>query len=248
MIFGNIGNCHTLLLSSEMFSEQLNPVYLKEFTNLFDSVNIFFYVRRQDELSESAYNQQVKQNNETRFIHEFQPYTENLYGHLNWFKESLNNNAVVHARVYDKILMEHSNIYEDFSTHVLSITDISKFTVTKSLINPSFSVPAVQIKTYLNRLDLDGALIREVDHILMLDMAGKDYTKYKLLSDADELNIFARNFNSNVLLDRDYLNAKYFQTLTPRSEKVYCDLSQSLIIAESIGVLEKISNIAKVNF
>ena len=103
-----------------MFSERLAVDCLSVLGELFEDVEFVFYIRPQDHLLESAYNQQVKQNVETRRIYEYRAYMVDLYSHLLKFSGS-SASARVSVFIYSLSALIEGNVVNDFLSRVLGI-------------------------------------------------------------------------------------------------------------------------------
>lgn len=137
------GNLATVLISSEMLSaKKTDLVYLKKMLSpYFSKIRICLYIRRQDELYCSIYNQIVKQNG---ISEEFDP-TSVKYGRFyNYFEllqtfEKIWSKENITVRPYNKNSFENGNIIDDFCKNFLNISITSDFVIPKRKFNISFS-------------------------------------------------------------------------------------------------------------
>jgi len=235
----NMSDSDTLLLSSEMFSENVDPRSFKYLPEIFSEIDFVIYVRRQDELLESAYNQQVKQNGESRLITDYKPYLTNIYEHLKWFEDSVPNSRVK-AFVYDKSHLLNANVVNDFLQKALNI-DKPKLNHTnkKKLVNKSLSPIACLLMARVNELIRDKSERGLVLDYLVEELPITKFSNYKLLTDEYEENLFSSLLISNRNLDDEYLNKEYMAKLTIRN-KDYLSLNVAKTIAGDLGILDKL--------
>lgn len=227
----------TLVISSEMLCEGLDPIVFKYLYKLFDEVEFHFYIRKQSCLIESAYNQQVKQNSESRLINEYTPYFENIYKQLKWFEKSIKNSKIV-AHIYDKSLLINFDVVDDFCQKVLNLNvEIEKSESEK--INTSLSIPACLLMTRINKIELDKASRKGVLRYLTTVLPASEYDNYKLLSNEEEKNIIKRTSIDNKLLDEEYLGFAYMSQQVERSLTTMT-LEKALSIAEEKGITNEL--------
>jgi hypothetical protein len=226
-------NC--LILSSEMLSEGLNPSCFKSLNQIFSEIEFHFYIRRQDELLESAYNQQIKRTPEKRNINEYKPYFTDIYLHLNRFKENIPNSKI-YAHVYDKKILKNQDVVEDFTYNILGINDLIP-PKTRSYVNESLSPVACFIMMMVNRFELNESSRLDVLNYLFENLSSKEYKCYKLLSDKEETELFCNLKESNRLLDKEFLGFDYMSNLEPRSNKTYLTYQDAFNIAKEKGII-----------
>ena len=236
-----------VLISSEMLSEGTDPCFLTFFAPYFQKVKIIFYLRRQDELLESAYNQQVKQNGETRSISDYTPYMVELDKHLDWYKQTLRESDEVVVRLYEGSRMTHGNSVHDFIIHCLGIDEdrLSPQSLASMPINPSLSVPACLVMARINSLNLSALARSRVIDFLLESFSDRSFKSLKLLADDDEKKLLMQLRESNLRLDSAYLGEAYFSSLVPRNLS-YCSPSEAYLLARENAVLEEICTITGV--
>lgn len=234
--------CEVVILSSEIFSEGIDPGFIEFLYDHVDSIDLVFYVRRQDELLESAYAQQVRQNKETRYINEFMPYMVDLVSHINWFSNYIRPGSDVKVRVFDRQLLHEGDIVKDFVYHVLLIPSISEYDNTSALVNQSLSVPSCLLMRYINSLEL----CEETRQSIMLALAATwepdNIVKMKLLSDEYEAHLFDQVASSNIVLDEKYLGYPYFAAIKPRN-LMECSYECAVRLVYMSGMIEKIQDL-----
>lgn len=232
---------NTLLISSEMFCESVDPRSFKYIDNIFEEIEFIFYVRRQDELIESAYNQQVKQNGESRLITEYTPYFQDIYSHLKWFESNIPR-CKVRTFIYDKSQLVNQNVVDDFLVNALHIKNFEKQTSNnKEVVNKSLSSVACLLMTRVNKLELDNDTRKNVMNFLMDKLPLREYSEFKLLSDSYENQLFESLLDSNIKLDDEFLNLRYMSELSARPKK-YISLTDAINIAEDKGIIKQLSN------
>lgn len=239
--FSEMTDCDTILLSSEMFSESVDPRSFKYTREIFSDIEFIFYIRRQDELLESAYNQQVKQNHETRLITDYTPYFTNIHAHLEWFKDSIPD-SIINAHIYDKAYLLNNDVVDDFFINILNIPKpiISKSNI-DNLINKSLSPVACLIMTKINQSKVDDKTRMDIMNFLMDELPVNQFSNFKLFSDDYEEKLFNSLLESNKIIDEDYLGIKYMSSLTSRC-KSHLSLNEAFTIAGDLGIIDKLKS------
>lgn len=230
----------TVLLSSEMMSEQLDPACFSTLPSIFNEIQIVFYVRQQDDLRESAYNQQVKQSGEYRAIDEYQPYRWDLYEHLKGFSDAIEG-AEVFALEYNHEVFVGENLVADFFERVLSLPFKVYKSVSNITVNQSFSSVTCAIMARLNKLPLEERLRLKVLDVLMSTFPIKNFKKYSLLSDDFRMELVSKSESSNKKLRRDYLRSGQF--IYNDKGKIFLDgFNMNKIVQESL-IVQKLSTL-----
>jgi hypothetical protein len=230
----------TLVISSEMLCEGLDPRVFKYLHKLFDKVEFHFYIRKQSDLIESAYNQQVKQNAESRLINEYTPYFENIYKQIKWFEKSVEKSKII-THIYDKALFINLDIADDFCQKVLNLNlnvEIEKLKSVKT--NASLSIPACLLMTKINKIELDKSTRKEVLKYLTTVLPASEYDNYKLLSNEDEIQLIERTSINNVLLDEEYVGFAYMSQQVERP-LMTMTLEKALSIAKEKGIINEVN-------
>jgi hypothetical protein len=148
------------LISSEFFFRCKRRHILKiyDYTRAFD-VKIVAYLRRQDEVIQSEYNQKVKGGprgvNKLTFDSFLSPKVDNWLFHYDkvldqWADIFGKGNIIV--RPYEKNQFYHGNIFEDFFHFILDSEITPDFTVIKDDPNPRLHRVALEYKRLVNIL------------------------------------------------------------------------------------------------
>ncbi len=245
--YKNCAGAYDVIISSEMFSEGLDPHKLAVMPDFFESVTFVFYVRLQDALTESAYNQQVRQNRETRRIHEFKPYFTDIDRHLEWFQASIPTASVV-AYEYDKSCMLGGNLILDFIHRVLDIEDVKGARIAKSVINESISPPACEVLRRMNNMLFHAELRESAVNMLATAFPTSAFGRFTLLSPEYRLRLVGECESSNRKLRQRFLKSGEMIFRQPRNleylEDSFVDhlVSKSNIsslISSTLGIAEE---------
>jgi hypothetical protein len=199
-----------VLLSSEIFSEQIDPLCFRTLPNIFDEVHIAFYIRQQDELVESAYNQQIKQSRECRSIDEYRVYRWDIYQHLKNFSDAIKGSNV-YALEYNYEVFVDEDLNADFFFRVLGLPFNTPHLSQNIVTNESISVASCAILARLNKLPItDDQRIKAME-VLISELPVCDYTQYGLLSDKARLELMKKSEVPNKYLRRDFLRSGEFK-------------------------------------
>ena len=230
----------TVLLSSEILSEQVDPFCFRTIPNIFDEIQIVFYVRQQDDLRESAYNQQVKKSREYRTIDEYQPYRWNLYEDLKRFSDAINGSDV-YALEYNRKVFVDEDINTDFFERVLGLPYNVPNLMLNKTANQSLSCVTCAIMARLNKLSITDQQRIKIMEILTSVFPIKDCKQYSLLSDDFRIELVEKSEDSNRSLRRDYLRSGEFKY--NNMGKIFLDGSRLNEIIQENLIIHKLSNI-----
>ncbi len=213
-----------VLISSESF-----PVYfsdkddaglsvgLEKIRDLFAdyTIKIIVYLRRQDQLLESAYNQLLKSArtrcvNIDEYIEETQPYPRYCYDKLldTWAQSVGREN--IHVRIYEKGQMVAGDIHDDFLA-AMGIEQRDTFLRPQRNINPRVSRAALEFFALSNTLgDYSHSSERKpfnraIRAILGDSVDGAHFRRHGLLTPQRAALLLARFDESNARIARDYL-------------------------------------------
>lgn len=190
---------HTLRMYPERFFELFSPFRYK----------IICYVRRQDNLFSSVYNQIVK-NQRVKMLklqniaatHDFSSVLENC---LNYTDAS---NIIV--RPYEKQQFAGNNIFEDFMNCLgLSIDD--EFQYPEKIVNPSLDLYTLEYRRILNIFDLDKSR-KDMFFINSLlasytikNNAGKPFMENNIFSRDERIEILEKHKEKNEFVAKTFL-------------------------------------------
>ena len=212
-----------VVISSEMICEGLKPTVFEHAFEVFEQVEIHFYIRNQLELIESAYNQQVKQNGESRSLLEYKPYTVDLYSHVEQYREAYPS-IVTKCHLYDKRKFIDGNLISDFFERVLEIKDPQINRETQGITNKSLSPVACLLLRYANKvLETSSEARQEYIKRLFSSFSDTSNYSYKLIPNHIEEQILREVDFCNKRLDREYLDADYFSKISVRNIEFLSD-------------------------
>jgi len=144
----------TVLISSEVFSGRLEWFKLNKLFDLFDEVSVVLYLRRQDEIVMSSYQQWIKDGTFSASYEEMDalPYFYDKSLKL-WSDFLRGRKGRIIVRPYEKSAFQSGTIFSDFMYHAFGIEDISKFNQpSKSASNLRLNETALEFKRCLNRI------------------------------------------------------------------------------------------------
>lgn len=153
-----------VVLSSEYFWG-LHKEGILEIKKHSQNIKIIVYLRRQDTLILSRYNQRIKRHHLTVPITSWVPeYAQNSYRNkelcydkalLNWSEVFGKENLIV--RPYEKQQFYNGNIIADFFHHALGLEFTDESRNTEKKVNISYSSDALEYKRFLNLLSVEDA-------------------------------------------------------------------------------------------
>jgi len=228
----------TLLISSEIFSESVNPLVFSAVRDYFDEIEFVFYVRRQDELIESAYKQQVRQNRERRRIWQYDPYMFDFFSHCDWFAQSVPASKVF-ALEYKKEYFSGGSIFQDFCSRILKIPTLNGANTTCAQVNRSLGPLSAELIRRINSLERE--LVDRENLIAALIESSEFEQSYRLtLIPDDFLEVIMKNVeNSNSRLRQKFLKSgdmifKSENSGIFLSDQVFVDLMVENKVADKI--------------
>lgn len=223
-----------VVVSSEMICEGLKPVVLEYALEVFDRVEIHFYIRNQLELFESAYNQQVKQNGESRSLLEYRPYTVDLYSHVDQFRQVFPS-IVTKCHLYDKEKFTNGNLISDFFEKVLAIKHPKLVGKSKAITNQSLSPVACILLRHANKTlsKNSEARMRYIKSLFSVFSESEDFS-FKLIPDIVEKEILEEVAFCNKKLDEEFLKINYFSKISVRDAE-FLDDDRAFEIARARG-------------
>ena len=198
-----------VLLSSETFSLLDNPCDIRPLLDGLD-VKIICYLRRQDTVTQSMYNQKVKRGDYYLDISTFQTEWLDYYKVLeNWASVFGKNNVIV--RVYEKKQFVNHSLIEDF-LDILDLRVTDEFRMLKHNPNPRLSPSLLEYMRYINCLLGDHkSTVKLKKRILRFsakrerDTTTSIFHEHSLLSNEQRRSILDKYQDSNVLVAQEYL-------------------------------------------
>jgi len=210
-------DCKTVFISSEAFSRLRGSREMMEFVkNQFSDyqVKVLVYRRSQVEYFESAYNQAVKRNDETRTMDEMM---KSGWLSMDYFAEIEQWAAVfgfenMVVRIYDRNRFAGNYVVED----VLALPQIklqgSILKTKRWWFNTNFNLRLpnnmVETKRHINK---NYRMLRFLDNAIVfwLQMLGKFYDPVELFTREQKKFIFHHFYESNKMLGQKYLGGEY---------------------------------------
>lgn len=189
---------HTLLLSSEWFFANIQPILNSQW---FKHAHVIAYLRNPMELIESNYNQSVKRHDVfTPLIAKYEGFPG-----INVMRNLLVNykrNKII-LRPYHKELFENGNIISDL---LISIGIENPPKIENKSINSSYSFEALEFKRLVNffpiqkiQSDLDRTLQKHKGIIKNYTLIPKEFEEETKLKIKNQLNSFIKENNQNQL-------------------------------------------------
>jgi hypothetical protein len=198
-----------VLISSETFSLLENPCGIKHLLDGLE-VKIICYLRRQDSVIQSMYNQMVKRSGYYQDISNFQPEYLDYYKLLeNWASAFGKDNVIV--RVYEKEQFYNHSLIEDF-LDILGLPLTDEFRMLKHNPNPRLSPSVLEYMRYINSLLGDHKSTVKIKKSILgfsakreRDVTTSIYFEHSLLSNEQRQSIMNRYQDSNAFVAQEYL-------------------------------------------
>jgi hypothetical protein len=201
----------TILLSSEYFF-RLEKHHIATLKDMLGPVNtkIIVYLRKQDSLLESLYNQGVKQGQWTLKL---APFIDSEVGHkYHSYYDRLNawascySKETINVHIYEKEEFVGGRIFSDF-LDAIEVTHSSEFDFPSKQVNVSFRIDALEFMRQLNFLELPPdtpAVYRLLQPYSEKAAHEKDW-RYPLMSPECRHEIMESYRNTNAAIAREYL-------------------------------------------
>jgi hypothetical protein len=143
----------TILLSSEVFSGRMIFRELELLKRHFNHITIVMYVRRQDDLIMSSYQQWIKDSTFHLDYEKMEPLPYLFYKSANHWRDFLKGHpGRIVPRAYEKGQFIGGTIFSDFIASVFGIEQLDGFVLPNgSVSNPRLSESALEFKRRLNR-------------------------------------------------------------------------------------------------
>lgn len=138
-----------VIISSEMFVERGIDFPLLALSAVFKKVVVIMYVRRQDIMLESVYNQIVKQDGEYEGILDKQYYMLDYYKFVERISKYINVSKNMILGVYDINEIQCGHIFVDF-INVIGINDMRSFKVNNKIVNKSLNILSLEVMRFVN--------------------------------------------------------------------------------------------------
>ncbi len=218
------------------------------FLEYFENIKIILFLRRQDDLLESAYKQMVCQNFYQGNI--LNCYLHDFYYFIRSIPDELLTKFNFNFKIYDKSLFKNKNLIEDFLFNFFEI-DLQKLSSIEKLnikpydkvINPSLSAPGVRILSEINKLDIEINKKEKCKKLLFDKFNEKSLNKFSLIKKIDRDQLFLNLRTSNKLLDKEILKTTYFSNLDEMSyqKKNFISYRESIQLAKDLNILKDIN-------
>ena len=197
-----------IILSSELlyFLEDENVVRLKSLLSSAD-VRVIIYLRRQESMLESVYQQHVKRRGDTRRMEAWfsEHYRDARYSHdqLRTWAAVFGKDAIA-VRPYESQQFRGGTIFSDFLC-LLGLSLMSEFSMPSKSINPSYRADALEAMRLFNLLPLaHRPRLQDVLLQRFSESRGKagDWP-YKLMSPAQRILVCEYYADTNAAIARD---------------------------------------------
>lgn len=144
----------TVLLSSEIFSGRMKWSMLTDFFPVFSEVSVILYLRRQDEIVMSSYQQWIKDGIYSVDYRDMDAlpyfYDKSLEMWTNFLRHHTGDIIV---RPFEKASFRGGSLFSDFMFHAFGIDDISDYSLPqKDASNLRLNETALEFKRCLNRI------------------------------------------------------------------------------------------------
>ncbi len=227
------GNAHTIILSSEALFHSLRN-HPDRFFEVFGRYNfrIICYVRRQDDLIASSYNQSIKYldtvaplgslTEEFARAHDF---SKTLFNSLKYTDKG---NIIV--RPYEKQQFYENNIFSDF-LNCIGLKLDNSFIFPEPIVNPSLSPVALEFRRVLNLMRVDRRnmiLKRYINSLLaqytVANNMGKPFQSNNAFTTTERIAILNRHNAGNQKVARTFLhreNGQLFYDTIPNTDRSF---------------------------
>jgi len=201
-----------LLFSSEHLFHIIRVHHEFVFSSLRDfNIKIVIYVRRQDELFSSVYNQTVKNHNDTSLdsnsISKYHDFAEVLMN----IKNYLPVDRII-VRPYEIEQFNQNNIYDDFC-NIIGVKRNTSFILPEPIVNPSLSPSALEYRRLVNflKLNSDHHITKNQLNALLADYTvklgfGKPFSCDNIFSAKERMKIIQKYQQSNDAIARIFLS------------------------------------------
>ncbi|WP_372370687.1 hypothetical protein [Candidatus Uabimicrobium sp. HlEnr_7] len=221
-----------MLLSSEYFGAIENVERLKNdlCSTGFTSIKIIVYLRRQDEILVSGYNQVVKAKNETRKF-------DVHFNKMNWFtllqkweKAFSKENLIVRAYQKEQLTQGLTSHF----TEILGLNDV-KWEKPEQQVNQSLDLDLLEVKRLANIVEypLSISTLNKINNMLT------SFPQQKLLSKQQSQEIINYFSESNKQVAQRYLKREnLFDKESPKDEKeIFQGLQLEKVVTVMLGIL-----------
>jgi hypothetical protein len=196
----------SVLISSEIFSEEIDRTRLVDLKAVFDNVFIVIYLRPQYSYVESYYNEKVKDGDCTETIIEM---TKSLV--LDYFQiceewSSLFGKDHIIVRPFEKTQLVNNDIFSDFLS-IMGMPVDDKYSGVNNMLNSSLKRDALEFKLIANSLPISNPDIRDIGNIALKTFSAKHPNNEfnDLLSPEERFKIMQEFEASNARVASDYL-------------------------------------------
>ncbi|MDF1769364.1 hypothetical protein [Maricaulis sp.] len=139
-----------IIISSEMFLERNVGLVLNAANNVFPCLEVIIYLRRQDLLIESVYNQMVKQNGVHEAVNQGEYYFIDFLARLNEIARFVPLDRL-HTRVYEREKLINGDLIDDFFAIIKPSLNIGEL-VSPSRVNESLNLMAIEVFRHANKI------------------------------------------------------------------------------------------------
>lgn len=230
-IYSESTNQEIVLISSEVFSEDIHLELLELLFEYFYEIKIVIYIRRQDKLSLSVYNQYIKsgwnKNTSICKIKEILPGRIDYFKTLNKWSDIFGKENII-IRIFEKESFNGGNIYSDFMINVFSIELSIEFILPgNDLYNKSLNFNTLEFKRLVNHLNIKNEYkLKLLPYLYDYDDKLETDFNYYLLSYEDSINLLDSVKESNRKVAVEYLNKNNGTLFHPPKKEYFNNLTE----------------------
>jgi hypothetical protein len=154
------------IISGEKFYHRILDISNTVKENLSNfNIHFIIYLKRQDLMKQSVYNQIVKMHGFTKEIEEDKHYNLDYYRFLQRLKNRFPEAALT-VRAYEKSQFDGGSIFSDF-LKILGLELTEEFQIEKKVINPSLATEKMEFTRYINMLGLPVGFRTQLSNLII---------------------------------------------------------------------------------
>jgi hypothetical protein len=188
---------HNILLISDTIKNKLNGF----------NIRFIVYLKRQDLMKQSVYNQIVKMHGFHKQIQEDSHYNLNYYQFLNNLKNLFKRESIT-VRAYENGQFEGGSIYSDF-LNILGLELDTSYHIEKSVVNPSLTRDKLELCRLINMLGLTDGLRAQINSLVVkIALESKEtkiFREQNLLSPQESIELLVNHTDSNKKIAKEYM-------------------------------------------
>lgn len=199
------------IISSEDFYHTVFKISseIKSVLSCFN-INFIIYIKRQDLMKQSVYNQIVKMDGYCSDIHSDNHYNYDYYSFLKRLEKEFPN-ASVTVRPYEKSQFLGGSIFSDF-LRILNIEHTNDFVTSAKVVNPSLNRDSLELARFINKLELTSDFRKSINRLIVRASVETNqvsmFRNQDILSPNESID-FLKNFeDGNAKIATDFLDRK----------------------------------------